>query len=83
MAVGKGSMARASKAAAQTASQEAAAKKAAPRGKAKAAVSGVIGAVSRQTMDKIVYQKSTQILDRDAMPGETFGIGDAMPVYFF
>ena len=54
MAVGKGSMARASKAAAQTASQEAAAKKAAPRGKARAAVSGVIGAASRQTLDKIV-----------------------------
>ncbi len=35
-------------------------------------------AVARQ----VVYQKSSQILTRDAEPNETFGIGDDMPVYY-
>ena len=88
MAVGKGSMARASKAAAgETPVRKAEAAKPKSSGKAPAkgrtAASNTIQAASGQVMNKIVYQKSSQILDRDAGPGETFGIGDAMPIYFY
>ena len=38
---------------------------------------------SNQVMEQIVYQKSAQVLDRDAKDNETFGVGDAMPVYFY
>ena len=38
---------------------------------------------SDQVMEQIVYQKSAQVLDRDAKDNETFGVGDAMPVYFY
>ena len=31
----------------------------------------------------IEYQKSAQVLDREAEENETFGVGDAMPIYFF
>ncbi|MGN0290224.1 MAG: hypothetical protein ACI4DQ_11500 [Lachnospiraceae bacterium] len=74
MAVGKGSMARASKAA-KPACQEGRTAVKSPR--------TATGAAVEETAGKIVYQSSYQMLDRDALPGEIFGIGDAMPVYFF
>lgn len=92
MAVGKGSMARASKAVAKPEIKveekvdgevkKAPAKKA-PVKKAKAPKQAVIASTSEQVMDTIVYQKSSQILDRDANPNESFYVGDAMPIYFF
>lgn len=33
--------------------------------------------------EEIVYQKSSGMLERAAEPNERFGIGDAMPVYYF
>jgi hypothetical protein len=42
----------------------------------------VIAAPSEDVLKKVVYQKSAQVLDRDAKPGETFGLGDSMPIYF-
>lgn len=106
MAVGKGSMERASKAANKEATPKAAvieapvaevkdatvkpsakpaakkttkapAKKASPV-KEKAVITGT----SKQVMEEIVYAKSSQVLDRDAKPNESFYVGDAMPVYF-
>ena len=130
MAVGKGSMARASKAAASktkevkavvvanadekvveaavevkeevikaetkktspkktTAKKETAkktaAKKTAPKAEQepKVEASAVIAATSEQVMKQIVYQKSAQVLDREPEVNETFGIGEAMPIYLF
>lgn len=94
MAVGKGSMTRASKEAdtaakAELIKKEAAKARASTKTKTtakaadKSAVSGVVEAQAKEVMEKIIYQSSSQMLDRDAKPGETFGIGDAMPVYFF
>lgn len=103
MAVGKGSMERASKAVAKPAeaakAPEAEVKtevktevkktevKAAPAKKpaAKAPVkkTAVITGTSKQVMDKIVYQPSSQLLERDAEPNESFYIGDDMPIYYF
>ena len=34
-------------------------------------------------MHMIEYQKSNQVLDREPEENETFGVGDAMPIYFF
>lgn len=120
MAVGKGSMARASKAAAQkagienmteaantaaetgaisersqmplkvttkpttgkTAGKKTIAKKAAPK-KETGAAAAVVGAASEQVMREIVYQKSSQVLDRETKVNETFGVGEAMPIYFY
>lgn len=88
MAVGKGSMARASRAVAKETPVKKAAttKTKAPSktpAKSKPAASNTIGAVSASVMDKQVYPNNSQILERDAKPQETFGIGDAMPIYFF
>ena len=118
MAVGKGSMARASKAAGKKAESTAVAKeqeiavevinkedskvmekKTAPKKAGtkktttkKAAVkteeikevsSAVLEVTSEQVMKQIVYQKSSQVLDREAKTNETFGVGEAMPIYFF
>lgn len=123
MAVGKGSMARASKAAAKktqttiennaevkaadrkeetmvsggecekstelksaekrTAAKKTTIKKTTPKKEDKAAVSSLIVATSEQVMKEIVYQSSSQVLNRDAMENETFGIGEAMPIYLF
>lgn len=128
MAVGKGSMARASKAAAakkvdvkaavvekveeavvaevkeeapkakatvkkaapkkETAKKEAApkkttAKKATPKKEEAVAAGVVVEATSEQVMNEIVYQKSAQVLDREPEANETFGIGEAMPIYLF
>ena len=123
MAVGKGSMARASKAADNTsvskeiketavtepvkadhvvteepvkkaaatgtkctATKKAAAKtttaKTAAKTKAVTA-SKVISGTSKEVMHMIEYQKSNQVLDREPEENETFGVGDAMPIYFF
>lgn len=105
MAVGKGSMERASKAVAAPkaeapktveapkaettkAAAKPEAKKAAPKkttAKKPAAVkdTAVIAATSKQVMDKIVYQSSSQLLERDAKPNESFYVGDDMPIYFY
>ena len=112
MAVGKGSMARASKAADQTsapkatkvaepvkadnaASKEAAKKatagtkrtttrKTAAKAKSKTVTaSTVVSGTSKEVMQMIEYQKSSQVLDREPETNETFGVGEAMPIYFF
>ena len=95
MAVGKGSMARASKAADNTSvpketketvvteqAKQAAAKATAVKTKAVTA-SKVISGTSKEVMHMIEYQKSDQVLDREPEENETFGVGDAMPIYFF
>ena len=125
MAVGKGSMARASKAAAgkkadtkatvvanadekvveavavdvKEDASKAETKKAAPKKaaakktttkkvtpkkeEASVAAAAVVEATSEQVMKEIVYQKSSQVLDREPEVNETFGIGEAMPIYLF
>ena len=85
MAVGKGSMARASKAADNTSvSKET--KRTPPKTTAKTkavTASKVISGTSKEVMQMIEYQKSDQVLDREPEENETFGVGDAMPIYFF
>ena len=49
----------------------------------KVEASAVIEATSEQVMNEIVYQKSFQVLDREPEMNETFGIGEAMPIYLF
>ena len=85
MAVGKGSMARASKAADNTsASKETKRTTAETTAKTKAVTaSKVISGTSKEVMQMIEYQKSDQVLDREPEENETFGVGDAMPIYFF
>jgi len=43
----------------------------------------VISGTSKEVMQMIEYQKSDQVLDREPEENETFGVGDAMPIYFF
>ncbi len=85
MAVGKGSMARASKAADNTSvSKETKRTTAKTTAKTKAVTaSKVISGTSKEVMQMIEYQKSDQVLDREPDENETFGVGDAMPIYFF
>lgn len=85
MAVGKGSMARASKAADNTSvSKETKRTTAKTTAKTKAVMaSKVISGTSKEVMQMIEYQKSDQVLDREPEENETFGVGDAMPIYFF
>lgn len=85
MAVGKGSMARASKAADNTSvSKEIKRTTAKTTAKTKAVTaSKVISGTSKEVMQMIEYQKSDQVLDREPEENETFGVGDAMPIYFF
>ena len=125
MAVGKGSMARASKAAAgkkadtkatvvanadekvveavavdvkedaskaetkkavpkKPAAKKTTTKKATPKKEeTPVAAATVVEATSKQVMKEIVYQKSSQVLDREPEVNETFGIGEAMPIYLF
>ena len=85
MAVGKGSMARASKAADNTSvSKETKRTTAKTTAKTKAVTaSKVISGTSTEVMQMIEYQKSDQVLDREPEENETFGVGDAMPIYFF
>ena len=85
MAVGKGSMARASKAADNTSvSKETKRTTAKTTAKTKAVTaSKVISGTSKEVMQMIEYQKPDQVLDREPEENETFGVGDAMPIYFF
>ena len=85
MAVGKGSMARESKAADNTSvSKETKRTTAKTTAKTKAVTaSKVISGTSKEVMQMIEYQKSDQVLDREPEENETFGVGDAMPIYFF
>ncbi len=85
MAVGKGSMARASKAADNTSvSKETKRTTVKTTAKTKAVTaSKVISGTSKEVMQMIEYQKSDQVLDREPEENETFGVGDAMPIYFF
>ena len=85
MAVGKGSMARASKAADNTSvSKETKRTTAKTTAKTKAVTaSKVISGTSKEVMQMIEYEKSDQVLDREPEENETFGVGDAMPIYFF
>lgn len=89
MAVGKGSMARASKAADNTSvsketKRTTARTTAKTTAKTKAVTaSKVISGTSKEVMQMIEYQKSNQVLDREPEENETFGVGDAMPIYFF
>lgn len=85
MAVGKGSMARASKAADNTSvSKETKRTTSKTTAKTKAVTaSKVISGTSKEVMQMIEYQKSDQVLDREPEENETFGVGDAMPIYFF
>lgn len=87
MAVGKGSMERAAKTAAGAAEKaQEAVTKAAPAKKAakpKATAAKTIPAPTEEVMEKIVYQTSSGMLERAAEPNERFGLGDAMPVYYF
>ena len=85
MAVGKGSMARASKAADNTSvSKETKRTTAKTTAKTKAVTaSKVISGTSKEVMHMIESQKSDQVLDREPEENETFGVGDAMPIYFF
>lgn len=82
MAVGKGSMERAAKTA-----EKAQAPKAAPAKKTAKAkrvpAAETIAAPAEEVMQKIVYQTSDGMLERAAEPNERFGLGDAMPVYYF
>lgn len=110
MAVGKGSMARASKAADQTsapkvtqAAEPVKADNVVSKDTAKKATAGtkrtttrkttakakmvtastVVSGTSKEVMHMIEYQKSSQVLDREPEANETFGVGEAMPIYFF
>ena len=80
MAVGKGSMERAAKAAPakKTTRGAAKAKNAEP-----VATANVVTAPDESVLQQIVYQPSSGMLSRDAKPNERFGLGDAMPVYYF
>ena len=82
MAVGKGSMDRASKAAAPAAAKSTTVRKAAPK-KTTETTNTVIGEVSQEILEVLESQASDQILDREPGENETFGIGDAMPVYYY
>lgn len=80
-------MERAAKTAEKTQTADTAAKtKKAPAKKAtkpKAEAAAMIAAPAEEVMEKIVYQTSDGMLERDAKPNERFGVGDAMPVYYF
>ena len=86
MAVGKGSMERAAKAAEKKTGAEekkAPAKRAGQSAKKPAVSSSTVIAAPSSEVAEIVYQGSFGILDRAAEPNERFGLGDAMPVYYF
>lgn len=78
MSIGRGSMERAAKAAERTEipKKKPVRKKTAPAVE-KAAV------LEEEASGQIIYQKSSGMLERDAAPNEVFGLGDAMPVYYF
>lgn len=47
------------------------------------AAAEVIAAPSEEVLQRIVYQKSNGMLEREAGSNEIFGLGDEMPVYYF
>ncbi len=77
MAVGKGSMERAAKAATEKNGTDA------RKTKSSVKSAEVIAAPKEEVFDKVVYQSSAGMLDRDAEPNERFSVGDPMPVYYF
>ncbi len=77
MAVGKSSMARAAKS-----GEKKTVNKAAAPEKNTVKDTAVIASCDEAVIKTIVYEESSQVLKRDALPGETFGIGDSMPVYY-
>lgn len=88
MAVGKGSMERAAKAAekATTPAKKPVKKETASAKKTAAktvTAAQTIAAPAEEVLQQIVYQTSSGILERAALPNESFGLGDAMPVYYF
>lgn len=96
MAVGKGSMERASKAVAkapvkdavvvekqETAAVKKPQAKKTPAKKTPVKKASVVTGTSKEVMDKIVYQSSSQILEREVEPNESFYVGDSMPIYFY
>lgn len=89
MAVGKGSMERAAKSAVSGTPGEKKEKPAAKTAVKTAKPSAKTAKPSADTVSKeevskqIVYEKNQGMLDRDAEPNERFGVGDAMPVYYF
>lgn len=83
MAVGKGSMERAAKTAANAADKTQAKQAPAKRTAKPKQTAATIAAPTKEVMEKIVYQTSAGMLERDAEPNESFGLGDAMPVYYF
>lgn len=70
MAVGKGSMERAAKAVNKTEAEN-------------VSKAETVKKQKPQKEKTIVYQKSSGMLERAAEPNERFGLGDAMPVYYF
>lgn len=83
MAVGKGSMARASKTAAKAAEAVKAPEGAQAARTRQESETSAKAAEKKTSEGVIVYEKSSQMLDRAVGPDERFGIGDAMPVYYF
>lgn len=81
MAVGKGSVERAAKA--KVTEKKAGTEVKAPKTAETVAAAGTIAAPDGKVLQEIVYQPSSGMLDRDAEPNERFGLGDAMPVYYF
>lgn len=85
MTVGKGSVARAAKAA--PASQKETVKRASAVHKtAESAVSAKtveITAPADEVMARIIYETNKGMLERDAEPNENFSVGDSMPIYYF
>lgn len=81
MAVGKGSVERAAKAKVAEKKTGTAAKTA--KTAETVAAAKTIAAPDEKVLQEIVYQSSSGILSRDAEPNERFGLGDAMPVYYF
>ena len=92
MAVGKGSMERASKAA-KPADKNTVSKAVKPADKnatskaaksvAKKATAPKTVAAKKKIEGHVEYQKCSQMLERAAEPNEKFYIGDAMPIYYF
>lgn len=98
MAIGKESMERAAKAAGKSAAGKKTTAKKKPTvkpaetGKTEKAekvempvkkVQETDGNVKKaETAGQIVYQSSAQVLERAALPNESFGLGDAMPIYY-
>lgn len=80
MAVGKESVERAAKAA--TAKKTAGGAVEAKAVKSVAAAK-TVAVPDKAVLNQIVYQTSSGMLSRDAGPNERFGLGDAMPVYYF